>query len=467
MDRREFTKKIGVTIAGIPFASSFMGLANKQESVLLRKNIESLNADEIANYKHALTILKERNNNEKNSYYSLAQMHNTSDIQYRCKHLSDLFLPWHRGMLYHFEQELQKTDPPRTSNVTIPYYDFTKVPLEGKRFPAVFEDTNSILGMRWSLINGWTKNNREVNSPSNNPPLIPPRDINDLMNLNWVDFGGDKGKPGKIEIPHNTMHNEGIGGVFLSTYTSANDPLFWSFHTFIDLIFWRWQRESSYTIPESRFDEELKFKGIWDDMKFGDTIDVAELGYSYEYKTEDLFTADKRLAVYGAAQAEGSFAQNNPFIAGLANKNKINWTETFPLSPIKNQFSKAVFKLSDFVHLENHNITGFLYLHPSGEKFKPRSPLFIERYLIDYLSIFGMKSMGGMEMRSDYSFDLTGEMRRLSQLGKSEKWTITLALSIESLSFSKELDDVKSKPASKSVAEQMMKIRNGELQYII
>ena len=78
-----------------------------------------------------------------------------------------------------------------------------------------------------------------------------------------------------------------------------------------------------------------------------------------------------------------------------------------------------------------------------------------------------MKSMGGMEMRSDYSFDLTGEMRRLSQLGKSEKWTITLALSIESLSFSKELDDVKSKPASKSVAEQMMKIRNGELQYII
>ncbi|MEL6562303.1 MAG: tyrosinase family protein [Bacteroidota bacterium] len=465
MDRREFTKKVGVTIAGIPLASSMIEFATKQESVRLRKNIESLSPDELANYKHALTILKERKNNEENSFYSLAQMHNTSDFQYRCQHGNDLFLPWHRGMLYYFEQELQKTDPPRTSNVTIPYYDFTKIPSIGNRFPAVFEDINSILGMRWSR-RGWTANNRAVNSSGNTPPLIAPRGINDLMNLNWIDFGGKVGSPGKIEKPHNTMHNTGIGGVLRSTYTAAYDPLFWSFHTFIDLIFWRWQRESSHSIPQGRFDEKMKFQGMWDDMKFGDAIDVEALGYRYEYQTEELFTADKRLAFFGAAQAEGSFSQNNPFIAGLANRSKINWTNTFSLKPMKNQFSKAVFKLTDFVHLEDHNITGFIYLHPSSEKFNPRSPLFIERYLVDYLSIFGMKSMGGMEMKSDYSFDLTGEMRRVTQLAKSEMWTISLALSIERLSLSKELDNTKSKPVSKSAAEQMIKIRNAELQYI-
>jgi hypothetical protein len=40
-------------------------------------------------------------------------------------------IPWHRARLAGFEKLLRDSDPPRTANVTIPYWDWTK-PASGK-----------------------------------------------------------------------------------------------------------------------------------------------------------------------------------------------------------------------------------------------------------------------------------------------------------------------------------------------
>jgi hypothetical protein len=84
------------------------------------KDINELNNDELADYIHALNILRARsaqNTNDETEYAFQAGLHNDVFIG-PCEHGNDLFFAWHRAHLYYFEQLLQEADPPRTANVT-------------------------------------------------------------------------------------------------------------------------------------------------------------------------------------------------------------------------------------------------------------------------------------------------------------------------------------------------------------
>ena len=61
-----------------------------------------------------------------------------------CEHANDTFMPWHRAHLFLFEEALRRSDPPRTENVTVPYWDWSALP-SGSRFPKAFENTGSVL----------------------------------------------------------------------------------------------------------------------------------------------------------------------------------------------------------------------------------------------------------------------------------------------------------------------------------
>ncbi len=166
-----------------------------------------------------------------------------------------------RSLLYEFEQALQRTDPPRTSNVTIPYWNWTEAS-NGVRYPLPFEESGSVLCDKRVIHKaGWnafhSRRNRSASSP-----FYTPQQINQLYTIsNWADFAGipkidpcSRDGGGDLEHPiHDRMHGDYVGGDLQRTDRAARDPIFWSFHCYIDLIFDRWQQENgqSPTSPTS------------------------------------------------------------------------------------------------------------------------------------------------------------------------------------------------------------------------
>src|SRR5215203_3980005 len=175
-----------------------------------RRDINALTDDELRDYIHALDVLRQRsaqNPDDETGYVFQAALHNDMFVG-PCEHGSDLFFPWHRAHLHYFEQLLQATDPPRTANVTIPYWDWLHPEVNG-RFPKAFANP------------GLFKPGRNVNPT---PGLLGEKLPDDTLEIvteetDWNDFGGfpeddPTGNFGDLEIgPHNYMHGLFISGL--------------------------------------------------------------------------------------------------------------------------------------------------------------------------------------------------------------------------------------------------------------
>jgi tyrosinase len=233
--------------------------------VLPRKNVDDLTKDELEAYVYAWKILKERsqaNPFDTSGYLWQAWVHNrpairvpvdgTPKIAYpgKCEHGNTLFMPWHRAELYYFEKILQQTDPdglrgPSTKNVTIPYWNWLRSP-SGKRIPQVFEDTASVL----------YQHNRYEEPVSD--PFISPFHVASLVyHADWLQFGGGPvDNPGFGEFEdqvHNPMHGF-IGDDMADARYAALDPVFYSFHCYIDLLYEEWlEVHGSQTVSSSDF----------------------------------------------------------------------------------------------------------------------------------------------------------------------------------------------------------------------
>ena len=106
----------------------------------VRKNVDQLTAPELRNYIHAfrkLVQISEADPNSLDGILFFQAQHNDLDVG-PCEHGRDTFFPWHRAHLHLFEQALRRSDPPRTADVTLPYWDWSELPT-GRRFPAIFE----------------------------------------------------------------------------------------------------------------------------------------------------------------------------------------------------------------------------------------------------------------------------------------------------------------------------------------
>src|SRR5215211_1999879 len=92
----------------------------------IRKSIDRLTAAELADYEHAFVKLKEISEADPSDIDGLQyfqDLHNT--MLGPCEHANDTFMPWHRAHLFEFEEALRRSDPPRTANVTQPYWDWS------------------------------------------------------------------------------------------------------------------------------------------------------------------------------------------------------------------------------------------------------------------------------------------------------------------------------------------------------
>ena len=220
------------------------------QEMRVRKSIDMLTAEELENYIHAVKKIQEISTDDPRvqfSYAHMAGLHNYPHLfENACEHWNYRFFAWHRALLFNYEDALRASDPPRTSEVTIPYWNWTVNP-SGKRYPVAFEnDADAVQAYYKRRIDSallQTLFNSRRNSTPTNQPVYPWSAIAEIARTTKSEeFLGKESDHGNLENPpHDVMHGF-IGGDLSFTSTAANDPIFWSFHAFVDLV-WRWRQQ--------------------------------------------------------------------------------------------------------------------------------------------------------------------------------------------------------------------------------
>ena len=146
-----------------------------------------------------------------------------------CPHGVPYFISWHRGYLYHFEQQLRTVSG--NPNLTLPYWDYYSY----ATLPVEFTDP----------------------APGN-PLYVPRQSSNVYAALSMAPFAStvrnfQRGKSNafepSIEDVHNPVHDL-IGGV-MSTMQSPLDPIFFLHHASVDRLTHAWSLLSGKTMPKS------------------------------------------------------------------------------------------------------------------------------------------------------------------------------------------------------------------------
>jgi tyrosinase len=384
-----------------------------------RKNIDALSAEELANYKHAIQIVMDRgaaNPALMTGYAWQAALHNDFD-RIRpdgngggCEHRNELFFPWHRAHLASFEKILRESDPPRTENVAIPYWDWTK-PASGVRFPKAFEDTTSPLFHAGRF-----------HRPEDVPPLptlikAVQWDADAVKNMvqltDWSLFSGNPrnedgsgGSFGDVEKgPHNTIH-QSIGPTMGNPASASRDPIYWSFHACIDLIWARWQRvHTSATRPQPFATPQDKiwvepFIPVVQDMAQTDTM-PAGFAYTIDY---DFSIDPPEAAVVAALRSRTTVP------AVQRNGMHVTATPTPVVAAVKT-----------LLHIEGltvfHDLTYALrvYVHPPSLDLSTASDADRARYQADFATIWA--SGGHHGHPTALYFDLT---KAVAALGRGD-----------------------------------------------
>ncbi|MGW1074388.1 tyrosinase family protein [Streptomyces sp. NPDC002537] len=262
-----------------------------------RKNQKHLTSAEKKKFVAALLELKRRGRYDE--YVKLHGKYFVSDGEagLRVGHMCPSFFPWHRRYLLEFERDLQAIDP----DVTLPYWDWTvdqspTSPLWADDFMGgtgrksdgqVMSGPFAYAAGNWTVNVGVTEEKflmRDLGRPGD-PVVLPTR--RELANAvddpvydtapwdSTVTTGGFRNKMEGWTVGadrgwtnHNRVHLW-VGGQ-MTGGTSPNDPVFWLHHTFIDLVWARWQR----THPGASYEPRRKVPA--GDPQFGRVISLDE-----------------------------------------------------------------------------------------------------------------------------------------------------------------------------------------------
>jgi Common central domain of tyrosinase len=344
-----------------------------------RRDIDTLSEAELSDYIHALEVLRKRSAEDPDDvtgYDFQAALHNDSLVG-PCEHGNDRFFPWHRAHLHYFELLLQAADPPRTTNVTIPYWDWIH-PQDGRKFPAAFD------------LPGLFSEGRNPDTEDGLPP--------DTVAIvtgepSWPQFGGypnndPNGDYGKLELgPHNYMHGTFIDGRMGDPDTAAEDPIYFSFHAFIDLLWFEWQRRNDMP-PVTSPEVVLRGFAAQPQHLLGDFADPGALELDYEYtdRLNDAFRVEppapaRELGRFLTAEPlERRFSE--PLSEALRSEGGLDFTvpavEAAPATVVRLQLNVPA----------TGSYTVFGYLHPSELTYAPDDPAFVESWRIGYAALW-------------------------------------------------------------------------------
>lgn len=440
-----------------------------------RKNIDALTPDELKAYVHAVDVLQKSMDNTKN-YQFFANAHDDFSPNHGCEHGNELFFPWHRSLLYYFEQALRNADPngssgPSTKDVAIPYWDWTSPP-SGARFPAPFEDSSSPL-----FDDG-------RNTAATSTPFYPKATVFSVINqtTTWPGFaGGPKSSPfyGAIEQPyHNEMHATFVGGDMANPSFAALDPIFWSFHAYIDLIWDRWQKV--HHIDPTCLDCSLR--GLPAEKTPKDLINVqTQLGYFYtenaglvERLAMAPAAAPRRLQRGGEPQVfelRRAGAPQNAAAAPAAEARDFAGVGPFSFMltvPRPDTYATAHLLLAGVKVPTTLSYNGTVYLHPAGQpraQVDPSQPGF-QRYAAASISVWvghtapaqpdrAAPDAHGADQAHDERrgiyIDVTRALKALPAEAVGKDYEVTLAFNVVPLPARRNAPAVKALPAADEI----------------
>jgi tyrosinase len=397
----------------------------------VRKNIDTLSASELADYEYAMRKvieISQQNPENQDGFAYFAALHDDIDVG-PCEHGRDTFLPWHRAHLWEFEDALRRSDPPRTANVTIPYWNWSER-ASGPRYPRAFHDQASIL----------FKAGRNIAEFATAPYPWTFVETNVLSKETWStgdSFGGaaigesDCSSLGRQQFGalegqiHNPMHGSFIGGLMGNPASAAEDPIFYSFHAFIDVVWWCWQQ-----MPKRVSDSCLKCKlcGLYRNQNrqepwtAGNTIDVniAPLGYTYDFTPP---SAPSQLAMHPAV----------PLL--MERGQAVLQLKSVDIRVPDSRANRALLSLDGIANRNEITFDLLVFLSPKSEPIDPRSPDFLQNRLASHISVWqihhgtrGSHHHGhGAPDQMHGVLDLTNAIRALSDKAAGEIWTLTVA----------------------------------------
>ncbi|CAD6186007.1 unnamed protein product [Caenorhabditis auriculariae] len=228
-----------------------------------RKEYRMMTENERQRWHNALNTLK------RNGEYDRISREHLSVGVGSGAHSGPGFLPWHREYLKRFEIALRMVDP----TVAIPYWDsvmdsYLPDPRDSIMFTDLFVGTTDPYGnvvtgpfAYWQTLEGRSTILRQLGFEGQ---LFNENQVNNIVNQNTIEntlafTAPQPGCPypnnyGAIEYTHSNIHLW-MGGDMKPPSTSANEPIFFMHHSFVDYLWelWRqlrqprWLREQSYS----------------------------------------------------------------------------------------------------------------------------------------------------------------------------------------------------------------------------
>jgi hypothetical protein len=257
-----------------------------------------------------------------NRYDEFVRLHGN-----HCAHANGAFLPWHRKMLWEFEEEIRAlpgpgSDPDKFKNFTVPYWDWTVDPFpsdlaaagdnnfmgpDGDATDAFKVKSGPFKAGAWATVeHGPDLKRKFTNLADLSAPAGGQASLTALLAAATFKAMSETGEAARGM--HNAAHVsvggvDGAGAVIgqLADPTSgADDPIFFLLHSFNDAMWAKWQVDKDKFTDYERFnggptaDQRLSGFGAGD-LGFAGTAnnlvkenlnfyDTSTLGYTYEWR---------------------------------------------------------------------------------------------------------------------------------------------------------------------------------------
>ncbi|KAJ9066018.1 hypothetical protein DSO57_1013676 [Entomophthora muscae] len=210
-------------------------------TIVTRQEIRSLSPCQLTKYFNAVKQLK-----NKSSFYLQSCLIHYDNAPYA--HGVPAFFPWHRKFLRNFEMALQAIDP----SIVLPYWDWTIDSQAPENSPVLSNHYFGGNGRAYDncvvrgTFAGWNSTipeprclKRQYNCGNKISAFYSPEAVEVLLSQAITyDQLHSSIEPG----PHSAVH-DGIGGSNgdMEYMYSPNDPIFYSHHAFVDLLWNEWQ----------------------------------------------------------------------------------------------------------------------------------------------------------------------------------------------------------------------------------
>jgi hypothetical protein len=427
----------------IPRAASEEITAAPVQELRKRRDIRAVekSPQDLKNLRHAFFMLKKQkptcnDANAKSEYDCWAAYHNNFD-QFGCRHLIDLFWPWHRYHLVEFEKALRSSDqanPDRVQNVTLPYWNWTETP-SGKDFPASLEQQMLKPGEFYAedcpdsanCINPLWIGGRRQDKTCQSVKAQCVREAVDLST--WRAFGGGEtaGQVSDFELQaHNFMHSRYIAGPMGDPRTAAQDPIYWLFHSYIDKIWDEWQKQhqSNPCLPANVPNPARRLTlGDWpaSDVAFQNVLCTKGLDYEYVPFEPPVVAALPSCPARGAICVTST--DETPIV--------------LTMGAVPENIEKAELRLTGVTVPERFSYDAWVLFHPSAARYRPKDRRFLDQYVATSFVAWKagehvMHAGAGQATHAstmDVQLDVTSGLKRLVTQGSAKGIASTIVFS--------------------------------------